>query len=244
MAQQIACVLFLQLDQLRIEDADHLAELGQVFLFDLGPGRGEVAGDVQVDVGVDALALHGRQQVIEPVESLWLEAAEVGFPDSVGKGPHVHVVEAHAVDPEGGQAGGQAVGHLVRRKAAAEAQVDSPEPDAAAAGNEMSVFDPHRRQVLAAGAGQDGAQVDRLAGRGERRQDKGFQLHGCLLSFDPEALDGRLGLSRQGQRNRNHHGQRKHDPARHFVFSDCFWTGRATMAALCETKFFGRSGNG
>ena len=106
------------------------------------------AGDVQVQVGVDAVFLQLGDEEIEPVELAGVERAAVLCEDAAGRAEHVHVVKAHAVDAKFRHACGDLRSHGFVWKICSEARVHTEDAQALFAGEKVAVL--HMDESIAA----------------------------------------------------------------------------------------------
>ena len=104
------------------------------------------------------------QQVVLPVEHHWVQRpppADNGTPYPARRVGSVVVVHPHAIDAQLGQVCGHLLGVLVTREIGAEAQVDTPDSQAAGPGEEVAVLNAHK----AIGSGSLGRKPREVRGR-------------------------------------------------------------------------------
>ena len=128
MSQKLPRVLFLQLDQARVEERNGFREAELLGVLHVVAGL-EGSSDVEIQIGVDAALFQLRDQIVEPVERAGVEVAAVGVArvdDSARRSP-VEMVYADAVDAEARQVCGHVRRLLFGRQARGEREVDAPD---------------------------------------------------------------------------------------------------------------------
>ncbi len=128
MREQRPRVDLLRLDERRVEAIQQLRELEP-----LGGHALEArvaAGDVQVDVRVDAVLGQLGDEEVEPIELRGIERVRFLNQEADRRGRLVHEVKADQVDAEAPKVDRGARRHLVRGEAGGRGAVDAEEPHA------------------------------------------------------------------------------------------------------------------
>jgi len=205
-----ARVVFLHRDHRGGESLHAFVEFRQA-LFLCGWQIGIGAGDVQIQVRINAALLELEDEIVEAVEPFRVQRPAIAREDARGRAVHVHVMEAYAIDPEFCHPGRDLLRIGMYREARAKGDIDTDEALARAPGVEVAVlrrneiaapgglFEP-RANVSSAGGGvipweDEGKQVRRGEAweqRGEATEENKQTFHGRDASL--EQRDGRVDI--------------------------------------------------
>jgi len=167
--EQVAGIVALQFDHARGEVVGALAEVRQLVGVLKAILNTQRPRHMQVQVGVNAILLELVDEPVQAVKLLGIEVLVVrvgGVPDAAGAMEHVQVVEAHAVNAQGGHASGDARGQVLVREAVGEGHIGPQEPQPPARAIIEATVPPGHEAVRARRTGAVGGHIDQAVGGG------------------------------------------------------------------------------